>query len=62
VSPFFIYALDLIEEAYSFSNWWFSVLTAMDKQFPFGKKDWPTLAMRKLLAPVKRLLYPHDQL
>jgi uncharacterized protein (DUF362 family) len=62
VSPFFIYALDLIEEAYDFSNWWFSVLTAMDEKFPFAKRDWPTLAMRKLLAPVKRLLYPHDVL
>ena len=62
VSPFFIYALDLIEEAYDFSNWWFSVLTAMDEKFPFAKQDWPTLAVRKLLAPVKRLLFPHDVL
>jgi uncharacterized protein (DUF362 family) len=62
VSPIFIYALDLIEEAYAFSNWWFSVLTAMGKEFPFDKHDWPTLVVRKLLAPVKRLLYPHDVL
>ncbi len=62
VSPFFTYALDLIEEAYHFSNWCFSVLTAMDENFPFLKRDWPTLAMRKLLSPIKRLLYPHDKL
>jgi uncharacterized protein (DUF362 family) len=62
VSRFFIYSLDLFEEAYDFSNWWFSVLTAQDKYFTFMKKDWPTRLMRKLLAPIKRLLYPHDAL
>jgi uncharacterized protein (DUF362 family) len=62
VSPFFIYSLDVIEEAYHFSNWWFSVLTAMHADFPFNKQDWPTLAVRKLLAPLKRLLYPYDKL
>ena len=62
VSRFFVYSLDLLEEAYGFSNWWFSVLTAQDAFFTFTKKDWPTLVMRKLLAPFKRLLYPHDAL
>ena len=62
MSPVLIYSLDLIEEAYDFSNWWFSVLTAHDARFPFGRKEWWTLAMRKLLAPVKRLLFPHDAL
>ena len=62
VSRFFAYSLDVFEEAYDFSDWWFSVLTAHASVFPFTKKDWPTLAMRKLLAPIKRLLYPHDAL
>jgi uncharacterized protein (DUF362 family) len=62
VSRFFIYSLDLFEEAYDFSSWWFSVLSAQDAFFAFMKKDWPTLLMRRLLAPLKRLLYPHDAL
>jgi uncharacterized protein (DUF362 family) len=62
VSPIFIYSLDILEEAYDFSNWWFSVLTAHDKRFPFGKREWPTLLVRKLLAPIKRLWFPHDAL
>jgi uncharacterized protein (DUF362 family) len=62
VSRFFICSLDLFEEAYDFSNWWFSVLTAQDAFFAFTKKEWPTLLMRRLLAPLKRLLYPHDAL
>jgi uncharacterized protein (DUF362 family) len=57
-----ICALDLIEEGYAFSNWWFSVLTAMDAKFPFLPKHWATRAMRKLLAPGKRYFYPHDVL
>ena len=55
-------ALNLIEKSYAFSDWWFAVLTAMDKQFKFNKTDWPTLAMRRLLAPFKRFLFPHDVL
>jgi len=62
VSPIIIHALDLIEEAYGFSNWWFSVLTAHDARFPFGRKEWPTLVVRKLLAPIKRLFFPNDAL
>jgi uncharacterized protein (DUF362 family) len=62
VSPIFTYALDILEEAYAFSNWWFSVLTAHDARFPFDKKDWPTWLVRKLLAPGKRLFFPHDAL
>jgi hypothetical protein len=38
------------------------VLTAQDATFAFMKKDWPTLLMRRVLAPLKRLLYPHDAL
>ena len=55
-------ALDLIEEGYAFSNWWFSVLTAMDARFPFVPRHWATRAVRKLLAPLKRRFYPHDVL
>ncbi len=62
VSAVFIRSLDLIEEAYAFSNWWFSGLTAMDPYFAFKPRGWPILLMRKALAPFKRLLYPHDRL
>lgn len=62
VSKIFIQSLDLIEEAYAFSDWWFSGLTAMDKAFPFKKKAWPILMLRRLLRPLKRLLYKHDYL
>ncbi len=62
VNAAFIRSLDLVEEAYAFSNWWFSVLTAMDPYFAFKIRAWPILVMRRLLAPFKRLLYPHDAL
>jgi uncharacterized protein (DUF362 family) len=62
VSELFIQALDLIEEAYDFSNWWFSVLTGMDEYFAFQKKSWLVLVCRKILAPVKRLYFRHDAL
>lgn len=53
VSAVFIRSLDLLEEAYAFSDWWFSALTAMDPYFAFMKRGWPVLVMRKLLAPFK---------
>lgn len=62
VSEIFIQSLDIIEEAEAFSDWWFSALTAMDKYFTFKKKALPVLIMRKLLAPVKRLLFRYDYL
>jgi uncharacterized protein (DUF362 family) len=62
VSEFFIQSLDIIEEAYAFSDWWFSGLTAMDKYFPFKKKALPIIVLRKLLMPIKRILFKHDQL
>ncbi len=62
VSEVFIKSLDLIEEAYAFSNWWFSGLTAMDKYFAFRKKAWPIFILRKILAPFKRILYKYDYL
>jgi uncharacterized protein (DUF362 family) len=60
VSEFFIQSLDVIEEAYAFSNWWFSCLTAMDKYFGFKIKALPILVVRKVLAPIKRILYRYD--
>jgi uncharacterized protein (DUF362 family) len=60
VSEVFIKSLDVIEEAYFFSNWMFSGLTAMDKYFKFKKKALPIIIFRKILAPLKRIFYKHD--
>lgn len=60
VSEFYIKSLDLIEEAYAFSDWWFSGLTAMDKYFAFKKKSLPIYILRKILAPIKRIFYRYD--
>ncbi len=62
VSEVFIQSLDMIEEAYAFSDWWFSVLTAMDPHFPFNKRAWPALALRAIIAPFKRIFYRYDYL
>lgn len=62
VSEVYIQSLDLIEEAYAFSDWWFSGLTAMDKYFAFKKKALPILVLRKLLMPFKRIFFRHDYL
>ena len=62
VSEAVIKSLDFIEEAYVFSDWWFSILTGMDKYFTFKKKSWVVLLLRKLMAPVKRILYRYDDL
>jgi hypothetical protein len=62
VSEVFIKSLDLIEEAEGFANWWFGCLTAMDPYFKYKLHALPGLLMRKLLAPVKRLLFRHDDL
>jgi len=62
VSKFFIKSLDHIEEAYAFSDWWFSGLTAMDKYFAFKKKALPIIILRKILAPIKRILFRYDYL
>jgi uncharacterized protein (DUF362 family) len=62
VSEVFIQSLDVIEEAYAFSDWWFSGLTAMDRYFAFKRSAWPILALRAILAPFKRLFYRYDYL
>ena len=62
VSEVFIRSLDLIEEAYAFSDWWFSGLTAMDKYFTFKKKALPIIILRKILSPIKRIFFKYDYL
>lgn len=62
VSNVIIQSLDLIEEAYHFANWWFETLTAMDKFFKLKKRKWGVYLLRFILAPFKRMLYPHDKL
>ncbi|MBI4651813.1 DUF362 domain-containing protein [Candidatus Desantisbacteria bacterium] len=62
VNQMIILSLDIIEEAYAFSDWWFSGLTAMDEYFTFKKKTLPIYILRKILAPIKRLVYKHDYL
>ena len=62
VSEEIIQSLDIIEEAYYFSDWWFSVLTGMDSYFPLKRKGWWMLLFRKILAPIKRLFFKHDAL
>jgi uncharacterized protein (DUF362 family) len=62
VNEALVASLDLIEEAYAFSNWWFASLTAMDEYFSLKKMAWPILLMRKILAPFKRLYYLYDYL
>ncbi len=58
----FIQSLDILEEAYAFSDWWFSGLTAMDKYFAFKKTSLPILVLRWLLAPIKRIFFRYDYL
>lgn len=62
VSEVFIQSLDIIEEAYAFSDWWFSCLTAMDKYFAFKKRALPIIILRKVLKPIKRLFFKYDYL
>ncbi len=62
VSEVFPQSLDIIEEAYVFSDWWFSGLTAMDKYFAFKKRGLPILILRKILRPIKRIFFKYDYL
>lgn len=62
VSEAFIQSLDVIEESYAFSDWWFGGLTAMDAFFPFRKTGWALHLLRRLLRPVKRMFYRYDYL
>ncbi|NIP22560.1 MAG: DUF362 domain-containing protein [Phycisphaerae bacterium] len=62
VSEIFIKSLDIIEEAYAFSDWWFSGLTAMDAYFAFTKKGWAIFILRKIISPIKRIFFKYDYL
>ncbi|MBZ5510996.1 MAG: DUF362 domain-containing protein [Acidobacteriia bacterium] len=62
VNEVYIKSLDLIEEAGAFSDWCFACLTAMDPYFTFKLQALPVLAMRRVLAPLKRLFFRHDAL
>jgi len=55
-------SLDLIEEAEAFTIWIFGCLSAQDAYFKYKLTAWPGLIARKLLAPVKRLLFRYDDL
>jgi uncharacterized protein (DUF362 family) len=52
-----IESLDVIEEAYVFSNWWFGALTSMDPYFAFTWRGWLVRFTRWLIAPFKKLFY-----
>jgi uncharacterized protein (DUF362 family) len=62
VSQVFIRSLDLLEEAYAFSDWWFAGLSAMDPYFRFKRRTLPLMVLRRILAPIKRFLYRYDEL
>lgn len=57
VSQIYIKALDIIEEAYHFSNWGFSILSNQ-KHFAFTRQASTTVRfLRWLLKPIKRKYY-----
>lgn len=62
VSQIFIQALDIIEEAYHFSDWGFSCLSACSAAFPFKVRNASVLFLRWLLRPAKGIYYKHDVL
>lgn len=62
VSEVLIKSLDLMEEAEVFTNWLFTCLSAQDAYFKYKLTARPALLMRKLLAPLKRLLFRYDDL
>lgn len=53
-----IEALDVIEEAYAFSDWAFSTLVFMDPFFPAKRQTVLVKFMRWILRPIKRTIYP----
>lgn len=55
-------SLDVLEEAQVFTDWLFSFLSAQDAYFKYKLRAWPALVSRKLLAPLKRLLFRFDDL
>ena len=59
---FIVIFLDIVEELYTFSNWWFSVISAQDKYFPFIFKSTSARIVRKIVGPIKRIWFPYDAL
>jgi uncharacterized protein (DUF362 family) len=62
VSEVLIKSLDLLEEAEAFTNWLFACLSAQDAYFKYKLTARPALVVRKLLAPLKHLLFRYDDL
>lgn len=62
VSQFFTASLDVVEELYAFSNFFFAGFTAMDKYFAFKWRGAPVILLRKILAPLKRIFFKYDYL
>ena len=62
VSGVLLKSLDLMEEAEAFTVWIFGCLSAQDAYFKYRLTARPGLVIRKLLAPLKRLLFRYDDL
>lgn len=62
VSQLIIQTLDLFEETYHFGNWWFSVLSANDENFPLKPQTATVNFLRWVFKPLKATLYTHDVL
>jgi uncharacterized protein (DUF362 family) len=55
--------LDLLEESYTLSNWWFACFSANSSDFPpRSGAPWHIRLLRQALAPLKKKLFPHDYL
>jgi uncharacterized protein (DUF362 family) len=63
VSDVFIKSLDMVEEAYAFSDFFFSGLSAADGTiFKYKITAWPNLLLRHMLKPFKRWYFKYDDL
>jgi len=63
VSELLVKTLDLAEESYTLSNWWFACFSALSSDFPPRKGvPWHIRLFRQALAPLKKKLYRHDYL
>jgi hypothetical protein len=63
VSELIVKPLDLLEESYTLSNWWFACVSALSSDFPL--KDgvpWHVRLLRQALAPLKKKLFLYDYL
>ena len=63
VSELIVKPLDLLEESYTLSNWWFACVSALSSDFP--PKDgvpWHVRLLRQALAPLKKKLFLYDYL